>query len=237
LVLATAGDHEGITRYDVLAGWILGHGVGAGEDAVVEDLAAGVLPDGRRLFVGASDDGLVHRIDAATRDAVGEPLRGLEGQALPDGVVMVAAGGEDQTILRWNAITGEPIGVPLTGPGYQVMRLAFQSLPDGRVLLVSVDDAAEPHRWEAVTGEPAGDPFPTVGDVAEVVAGPGGPAQYVTAGHDETVRRWDLTNGHLLQEVPHALCGVVITLANGRARFAVSGTDGTITVTPLLPAT
>lgn len=242
-VLLATGLPEGIARYDVLGNRELGWSPDPG-DVEIQDVAAGALPDGTRFVAGAGDDGLVYRVDAVTGQSLGRPLRGLDGQAtavavatLPDGVVIVAGAGEDQTIRRWNAVTGEPFGDALTGHRAWVVGLAIIPVPAGPVVLVSVDDDGEVRRWDATSGEPFGEPFAAGGGEISglrlTVAGTVQPPQLVTAGSDRTVRRWNAISGQLLQEVPNATCGAVVTLPDGRGLLAVGGEDGTISIEPL----
>jgi WD40 repeat protein len=147
-----SGVEEGILRCDALDGTVYE----PDEERVVWDVAAGRMPDGRPFFAGAAATGAVHLVDAESGAALGQPLRGLRGQALtvavttlPDGTVLVAAGGESRKVLRWNAVTGEQLGEPLTGLRGSVLQLSF----DG-VLLTATDDRGVTLCWNARTGEP-----------------------------------------------------------------------------------
>jgi hypothetical protein len=73
-VLVTANE-DGIARQDVVSGTVYSPS-GDEQPVTIWDVATVTLPGGRVLIAGAGHDWLVYRWDAATGEAVGEPLEG-----------------------------------------------------------------------------------------------------------------------------------------------------------------
>src|SRR6185503_6081335 len=108
-------------------------------------------------------DWKVHRWDAATGRAIGEPMTGhpisvkaITTTHLPDGTPMIISGCEAGQVRRWNALTGQPIGEPLPGDVSTICGLAVIGHPDGHHMLVCVDFHGGMHRWDPFTGAPIG---------------------------------------------------------------------------------
>ncbi|MEV6596669.1 WD40 repeat domain-containing protein [Actinoplanes sp. NPDC051346] len=239
-LLAASATDDGFLRCDVTAGVVKEPPADEPEPPLT-NVAPGVFPDGRRFFAGAGLDGGIYLVDAATGEALGEPLRGLKSQmlagvavvTLPDSTVMVAAGGEDCRVVRWNAVTGERIGKPLPAGEYIPVRLIFHPLSDGRVIL-SAHDGAGVYRWDAVTGEQLGPPLRTGGEPgAGLRLDTVSPDRILAVGQDDLVRCWDVVTGEHLGDVPDTICATTAILPDGRTLFVTGGVDGSITFTPI----
>jgi WD40 repeat protein len=116
-------------------------------------------PDGKRI-VTASRDYTARIWDVATGQAIGEPLRGHQGNVWgaafsPDGKCIVTASA-DTTARIWDAATGKPIGEPLRGHEGAVLSAAFS--PDGkRILTASHDRTAQ--LWDVESGQTISEPL------------------------------------------------------------------------------
>jgi len=159
-IFVVAGE-DGIARFDVVSG--AAFPPAAGEQVfTIWDVAAATLPGGRVIIAGAGHDGLVYRWDAATGEAIGNPLEGhrISVKAVTtavsgNGAPLFISGCENGDVLRWDAATGARIGEPLPGTIDEVSHLAVVDLPGGRQILACADTYAL-HRWDLADGKPLG---------------------------------------------------------------------------------
>ena len=113
-------------------------------------------PDGK-VLASESVDNTIILWDVATRQPLGEPLKGHSGGVTlvafsPDGRLL-ASGSDDMTILLWDVATRQPLGAPLQGHSSFVTSAAFS--PDSKTLASGSDDTTiilwdvDPASWAA----------------------------------------------------------------------------------------
>jgi WD40 repeat protein len=204
------------------------------------------------VIAGAGHDGKVYRWDAATGQAIGEPLLGhrISVKAIttasgPDGTTMIVSGCEAGEVRRWDAATGLPIGGPLPGEVGMVGDLAVIDCR-GYKLLVCVDFDGGLHRWNLYTGEPVGTTVAIPrgtwliatdvdGDGDGDVDGDGIPTVFLGVRDDakasRPVVRWRLDDGTRVDDsLPDTLRAVYRD--HGQLRLVLAGDDGSVTVVP-----
>lgn len=140
----------------------------------------------------------------------------------PDGK-RLATCGDDATVRLWNPATGLP-AAELRGHRGTVKRVAWTA--DARRLL-SVGDDGLLHVWDPAAGAELHALPGHGGWIESVAAGPG--ALAVTAGGDQTLRRWDTEKGKLLAtvRVPVPDLSTLAVSPDGKAAATGSG-DGTL---------
>ncbi|WP_189189204.1 WD40 repeat domain-containing protein [Streptomyces albiflavescens] len=235
-VLASANE-DGVERLDALTGEELSSPY-MEEVGTVWDVAAGLLPGGRRFFVGAGHDGRVFRWDAMSGDPLGAPLTGHRGcvmavTAVPgrDGTAVFASGDENGVILRWNPETGERIGNPLTGSCTAISQITSLILPTGSTLLIGTDSDSTLWRWDASTGESVGEPISLGSEDPKVApAVVDGAARLFTSGADDMVREWDAATGELVGIPWTGIDIEALARADGSTVFATGSPDGDISL-------
>ncbi|CAG7852581.1 Ribosome assembly protein 4 {ECO:0000303/PubMed:16221974} AltName: Full=Notchless protein homolog 1 {ECO:0000250/UniProtKB:Q9VPR4}; AltName: Full=Ribosome biogenesis factor RSA4 {ECO:0000303/PubMed:19737519} [Serendipita indica DSM 11827] len=162
--------------------------------------AVGFSPDGSQIVSGSSDN-TIRLWDAATGQAVGEPLRGHEHWVnavgfSPDGSQIVS-GSSDNTIRLWDAATGQAVGEPLRGHEGVVSAVGFS--PDGSQIVSGSSDNTI-RLWDAATGQAVGEPLRGhEGRVNAVGFSPDG-SQIVSGSDDNTIRLWDAATGQAVGE-------------------------------------
>ncbi len=110
-------------------------------------------------MVTASRDNTARVWDAATGQAVGQPMRHEDAvhsaQFSPDGQRVVTAS-EDETAQVWDAATGQAVGEPMR---HKDAVHSAQFSPDGKhVVTTAAKDKMEKERvWNAETGEALGE--------------------------------------------------------------------------------
>lgn len=226
---------DGVERWNALTGEPL-NGIEP-EGYTVWGLAAGHLPDGRTVLVGAGNNHTVHRWDAATGDPLGPPLRGHHTTVLSVGLVHLSASsvvivsGDDSGFLRrWDAVTGDPIGDPVAGHAAQVNIIAPLASNGGRKLFASSDAKGEICWWDATTGEQLGGPFTTGAEVyALATACPGGTPLLLAAGANQQTGAWNVITG---EQVGLSLRGVSVAALDqpDGTTLVATGTQGEVIV-------
>lgn len=238
-ILAVASE-SGVECLNAVTGSVLSSP--AMEAGTVWDVAAGVLPDGRAVIVGAGHHHEVHRWDAVTGEPLGVPLMEhgtsvMSAAMVPGGRgggALIATGDEAGVILRWDAATGTRIGKRMTGPEGAVRQIVPVGLPGGHTLLACVDDDRLLWRWDANTGEPVGKPVPLGAESEDPrlsVAVVNGSAYMLVSGtHDGMVWEWDLLTGTRLHAAVPGICCDVLVRSNGQAVIATGSPEGDLTL-------
>lgn len=155
-------------------------------------------PDGTRILTGGRDQ-TVRVWDARTGQAIGEPLRGLEGMASsvafsPDGARIVF-GGRDGTVQVWDAQSGQLLGQALGGHTDEVNSVAFS--PDGARIVSGSNDRTV-RMWDAQSGQAISEPLRGhEGWVSCVAFSPDG-TRIASGSGDLTVRLWEVPSGQPL---------------------------------------
>lgn len=97
-------------------------------------------PDGKTLAAGSADGSII-LWDVATRQSIGQPLKGHTNIVYSvafsplDGGKILASGSTDKTIILWDVATHQPIGQPLTGnTGNTSSMNGLTFSPDGKTL-------------------------------------------------------------------------------------------------------
>ncbi|KAG2357400.1 WD40-repeat-containing domain protein [Suillus spraguei] len=158
-------------------------------------LSVSFSPDGSRIVTGSRDQ-IVLLWDAATRQPVGEPLRGHTDLVnsvsfSPDGTHIVTCS-RDKTIWLWDTATGQSVGEPLRGHADSVLSISFS--PDGtRIITSSLDKAVR--LWDAATRQPVGEPLQGHTDIVWSASFSSDGTRIVTGSQDMTVRVWDTATG------------------------------------------
>ncbi len=185
-------------------------------------------PDGA-LLASAGQDGTIRLWDAATHQAVGEPLTGHAGPVnqvafSPDGALLASAS-EDRTVRLWSVGTGQTVGL-LTGHTDTVWSVAFS--PDG-ALLASAGADGTIRRWRVATLEPVGQPLLAhEGVVFRVAFSPDG-ALLASGGGDGRVRLWDAADGQSVGGPLEGHDNWVLDLAfSPDGRLASTGADAAV---------
>jgi WD40 repeat protein len=245
VILAAAGE-DGIRRQDVVSGTEYPAGDDE-KDGTIWDVAMAAPPGGPVIIAGAGHDGTVHRWDAGTGRAVGEPLTGhqLSVKAVTtarqaDGSPMFITGCERGLVFCWDAATGARIGERLPGPMDDISDLAVVGLPDGRQLLIGLGSSFL-YRWDLDSRDMIGQPV-RVGKWTYIMTTHGDSSGTPTAflaihGEDdddrgERIEQWRLDTGTRLdQEFPATLRAVFDD--GGLTWTVLSQRDGSLQVRPL----
>lgn len=244
-LLVTADDF-GITRLDLATSSLYEPGPDEQPDTIW-DVATLPLPDGRVLIAGAGHGSRVYRWDAATGQAIGEPLVGhdisvkaITTTTCPDGTPMIISVAEGGQILRWHAVTGQLIGQPLWADMGMGGRLSVIHHQDGRQVLICVPiDKGSIQQWDPITGQPVG---PTIAPNAQAlllatdIDTDGVPSVFlwiIGEGNSEFVRaeQWRLDTGTKVRELPANLRAVY--RADGKPTMVLAHDDGSLTITAL----
>ncbi|MBM9507889.1 WD40 repeat domain-containing protein [Actinacidiphila acididurans] len=237
-VLAVATE-DGVERWDALTGEPLGGVYPMGK--TIWGLAAGALPDGRTVLVGAGHDGTVHRWDPATGEPLGPVLRGHRPSVLSVGLVrlptsqaVIVSGDDSGFLRRWDAVTGDPLCEPVLGHASQVDIIVPLASDGARRLFASCDSAGEMCLWDAATGEQAGGALTTVADVyVMATACPARTPLLFAAGADGRIAAWNVTTR---EPVDVSLSGVSVALLDrpdGTVVVATGTSRGGITLCSL----
>ena len=199
-VLAVSTE-EGVERWSAQTGEPMS-GVYSAE-STVWSLAAGTLPEGQAMLVGAGHSGAVHRWDADSGEPIGPPLLGHATTVLSVGLgylspseAVIMSGDDSGFLRRWDARTGNPLGDPVAGHASQVNIIAALPLNDVGNGFASSDSEGEICRWDAATGERIGAPLATGTEIyALATVCPGGSPLLLAAGADGAVVMWNAVTG------------------------------------------
>ncbi len=145
---------------------------------------------GNRLLVVARPEFKVLRLDAATLQPIGEPIRlsspGLDAWFSPDGS-RIATAERDGTARVWDAATGQAVTPPLRHDS-EVHEILFNAEGD-RIATRRLDPMARV--WNARTGEPLTPWLRHAGTIHSMVFSPEG-SRIATASRDGSVRLWNI---------------------------------------------
>ncbi|MFK0113536.1 WD40 repeat domain-containing protein [Streptomyces sp. NPDC091217] len=188
---------DGVERWNALTGAPMS-GVYSAESTVWR-LAAGSLPNGQAMLVGAGHGGAVHRWDADSGEPLGPPLLGHATTVLSVGFgyvseseAVIMSGDDSGFLRRWDAKTGNPLGDPVAGHASQVNIVAAVPLNRVRNAFASSDADGEICRWDAATGEQIGAPLATGMEVYTLATVcPGGTPLLLAAGSNGVVGMWN----------------------------------------------
>jgi WD40 repeat protein/serine/threonine protein kinase len=190
-----------------------------------EVVHAAFSPDGRRI-VTAGKDCTARVWDAATGQAVGQPLRHgdmvYEAAFSPDSRLVVTAS-HDRTARVWQASNGQPVTRALSHRE-PVQHACFS--PDGRwVVTASTDGAAQ--LWDALTGAPRTPAMKHTRWLHSVSFSADG-RLVVTASHDRKARVWDSATGKPVAPLlEHAAPVTSAAFSPDGRRVITSSDDGT----------
>ena len=117
-------------------------------------MSVAISADGKTIVSG-DYNGTVHRWDAQTGAAIGQPLTGhlswVSSVAISADGKTIVSGSHDRTVRRWDGKTGAPIGQPLTNRLGSVTSVAISA--DGKTIVSGSLDrtvwrwAVSPEQW------------------------------------------------------------------------------------------
>jgi WD40 repeat protein len=176
-------------------------------------VSARFSPD-EQWVVTVSEDESVQVWNAATRQAVGQPIqpKGAVDSARfsPDGRWVVTAS-RDQTQV-WDAATGESVGQPMQHEGHVC---SAQFSPDGKCVVTGSEDG-KAQVWDAATGKALGKRMEHPSAVYSAQFSPDG-QRVVTGSEDGKAQVWDTATGKAVgQPMQH-------TRAVDSAQFSPNG--------------
>lgn len=180
------------------------------------------------LLVSGGQDGYITFWDIATRQAVGEPVKGdaksVNSITLsPDGKLL-ASGGSDGAVKLWDISTRKLVGKPLKDHTTSVNSVAF-SPGDGK-LLASAGSDGSIRIWDVASQESLGEPIQGGTDaISSIAFSPDG--ELLAAGSAGPVLLFQVSNGQLLKTSKQALVtGLAFT--DGDTLATTSHVGGTI---------
>lgn len=230
LVRIAAGDEFGFCLWDGESGLLLSDAVGGDR---IYQVAAGVLNDGRALFVGAGVEG-VHLWEPVGGRLLSSPLQHLGDvvavalASLTDGRSLLVTG-DYEGVRRWQGEFCEAtFGAGIEAPHIDMLTTA--NLEDGRTLIVGVVEEGEAVCcWDAETGQEVRPPIFMEGEFVRIaVAAVSGRMRLFAAG-DEVVRQWDLLSGEPVEEALPGSYVSAVSLPDGSALLATGTRDGKLT--------
>ncbi|MFI6365831.1 TIR domain-containing protein [Nocardia sp. NPDC050630] len=212
-----------------------------------ETHAGGVSSDGRFVAM-VSRDNTIRVWDSATRQPIGQPMKGSVGWGGSNAAVSsdgrrVAAADREDTLRLWDAQTGLQIGSPLTGHEGSVAALAFS--PDGhRLASAGWDNTVR--LWDASNAARLGDPLrggdPRMREADAVHSVAFSPDGHTVAAGGSTVglgtflsagsplRLWNADTGAAIGTPVFGNYGDIlsVTFSPDGGRIATGGTDKTV---------
>ncbi|WP_441248509.1 WD40 repeat domain-containing protein [Kitasatospora sp. McL0602] len=232
--------------------------------AVVQDVVAATIPDGRTLLVTATPRGAVRLWDPDTGECVGRlnpygsPIRSIAAVPIAAGHTLIAASDTAGRLQVWDPAVDDP-GEPgaavqlsaraLADALHRVAAVAAVPTPD-RTVLATGDDRGVVVLWDLATGAPIGDGLPastgTAGLPVITATTPQGGRTILVTGthHGHRLRVWEPETG----TVEHiALDAALTCLATAGPDLIVGHDRGVLSLpltrqrtrsaaTPLLPA-
>jgi WD40 repeat protein len=227
---------DGVERLDALTGEVLGGAYPEG--MTIWGLAAGAMPDGRAVLVGAGHDGTVHRWDPASGEPLGPVLRHHRGSALSVGLVhlptsqVIIVSGDDAGFLRrWDAVTGDPLGGPVAGHASQVRIIVPLPSNGARQLFASSDSVGEICLWDAVTGGQVGETLATTPETfVMATACPARTPLLFAGGSDGRIACWNVTTAEPVDIPLRGVSVACIDRPDGTTLVATGTSRGEITV-------
>jgi WD40 repeat protein len=156
--------------------------------------SAAFSPDGRTL-ASASADHTVQLWDVASRQPLGEPIKGHADAVnyvafSPDGKTL-ASGSSDKTVRLWDVASHKQIGEPLTGHTDVVDSVAFS--PDGKTLVSASYDHTV-RLWDVASRQQIGEALTGHSQPVNSAAFSPNGRTLASASADHTVRLWDVAN-------------------------------------------
>ncbi|MBZ5622195.1 MAG: WD40 repeat domain-containing protein [Acidobacteriia bacterium] len=169
-------------------------------------------PDGK-LLASAGDDSTIRLWDTASRQPIGEPLRGHTNSLFdvafsPDGKIL-ASTGDDNTVRLWDVAGRRPLGDPMQGHTRAGSAVAFS--PDGKVLASAGYDGTI-RLWDVATRRALGEPIQAHEGPARSVAFSPDSRMLVSGGEDKTVRLWDAATSRPAGSPFQPLAGAVVSV-------------------------
>ncbi|GAA0410467.1 hypothetical protein Acor_14160 [Acrocarpospora corrugata] len=188
-VVVTAGQHA-VQVIDLATGEVLLAVGGGASDVAMSRMG------GREIIVTAALDGMVHRWDARTGEAVGRPFAAPGSRlalAEVNGRPVVVSGAPDNTLRVLDLETGAPVGEPYPGHTDRISAVATTVL-DGRPLAVTGSWDGTVRVWDLGSGRPLGGPLsgPEGWVTSVAVTEVDGVPLLVAGSRDGTVRTWRL---------------------------------------------
>jgi WD40 repeat protein len=188
--------------------------------------------DGRLLLATGGEDTTIRIWDPVSRTQIGPPLRGHTGPvhaitALACAPLQLLSLATNRKLRTWNVTigAGEEIEVPRT-IDFSMSTTVVHGLPP---LMAGVRGTTV-EVWHD-TGGPCTRSFPTghTGAIRALAVVPGRPLRLVTAGHDETIRIWDVS-GQRVGMISLDTNVLSIAVLSER-KLAVGLRDGVVTLT------
>jgi WD40 repeat protein len=184
-----------IRLWDVASGRQIGQPIAAHEGSVT---GLQFSADGK-ILASSSKPGIgVLLWDVRSAHQIGEPLvdltSGINSIAFSsDGKMLASASNE---IRNWDIASGQQINRFLAGHDKPVTAVAFS--PDGKVL---ASGDMEIRLWNTATGQQIGSILgEDIGSITTLVFSPDG-KMLASVGWDYTIRLWDISNGHSLDQL------------------------------------
>ncbi|MFC0105439.1 hypothetical protein [Kibdelosporangium aridum] len=230
VLLATAADEPVVRVWDRVGQTEIGVPL-AGHSGPVLAITTFQGQDGRTLLATGSEDATVRIWDPVSRTPVGAPLRGHTG---PIGAI-VRVPERDRTLLMSMSADRTPwIWDPVTGAGSAVTVPRMIDLSAGMAAipgpLLAGSHGTTIQIWDPATGTVRSSLSTGHGGVVRALAAFPGLSRLVTAGHDETIRIWDVPTARRVRTISLDT-PVLCVAAFEQTKLAVGLRDGFVTLT------